>query len=259
MVVKNIQEMSSINCLNGHRKNSFCEWYSHSDECFQRGNSGVFHINSDLYREEKAFWEPIAMLCRNLMQEATNHSTQGLFSYNTSQRKGPFPFQIAAIFTPTLTQHQWLTKSGSSCPSVFTPITVYKFTSLLLPVWLMLVTMAVLLFTRQIYPSPFSMICWLTSSTFYWLSLMGQLPGVLTGLWNVTAFSLLFIWEIGAWKVYFKAMICKKKGNASFAQSPYHEIHRTIDFLLSVSTDTLQRQRFQHNPVLATIIFNYIM
>lgn len=114
-------EMSSINCLNGHRKNSFCEWYSHSDECFQIGNSGIFHINSDLYREEKAFWEPIAMLCRNLMQEATNHSTQGLFSNNTSQRKGPFPFQIAAIFTPTLTQHQWRTKSGSSCPSVFPP------------------------------------------------------------------------------------------------------------------------------------------
>lgn len=58
-----------------------------------------------------------------------------------------------------------------------------------LPVWLWLrsVIMTLFLFTQHIYPSLLSAICWLTSSAFYWLSLMGQLKRVLTGLWNAAA------------------------------------------------------------------------
>lgn len=55
MVIKKDVEIWIVNCLNGYRKNSFCKWYSHSDECFQIGNAGFFRINSDLYKEKNAF------------------------------------------------------------------------------------------------------------------------------------------------------------------------------------------------------------
>lgn len=140
----------------------------------------------------------------NVMQKLdTIHSTEGLFTNKPDGERDHFHFKSQ----PFSHQH-WDSISScqslaASAPSV-SPIAVYKFTSLLLPVWLMLVIMALLLFTQHIYPSLLSAICWLTSSTFYWLSLMGQLKGVLTFLWNVTALSLLFICEIGVWKGIFQ-------------------------------------------------------
>ena len=142
------------------------------------------------------FREAAATLCWNLMQADTIQSAKRLFTNHSLQRKRPF--QIAAILTPRLRQHQGLPTSGSSCPQCFPLITIYKFTSLLLHVWFMLVIMTILLFTQHIYPGLLPVICWLTSSTFYWWSLMGQLKGVLTALWNITALSLLLVCEIGA-------------------------------------------------------------
>lgn len=162
----------------------------HRDECFQTGNAGIFCINSDLYRREMCFWEPIAMLCRNLMQADTIQSTERLFTSNTRKSKGTISISNHSHFHTKTETASAAAKVWQLLPLVFLPIAAYKFTSLLLPVWLMLVIMTLLLFTQHIYPSPLSVICWLTSSTFYWLSLMGQLKGVLTGLWNVTASSL---------------------------------------------------------------------
>lgn len=77
----------------------------------------------------------------------------------------------------------------------------------------MLVIMTLLRFTQYIYPSPLMGICWLTSSTYYWLSLMGRLERVLTGLWKVTALSYCPFVKLEDGKVYFKVMACEKKSN----------------------------------------------
>lgn len=149
------------------------------------------------------FWEPIAMLCRKLMQAATVQSTVGLFTNTNPPQKGTISISNRSHFHTNTETASAAAKVWQLLPPVFLPIVAYKFTSLLLPVWLMSVIMALPLFTQHIWPSPLSAICWLTSSTFYWLSLMGQLKVIVTGLWNVTAFSLMIVCEIGARKGIF--------------------------------------------------------
>lgn len=129
-------------------------------------------------------------------------------------------------------------------PPVFFSIAAHKFPSLLLPVWLMSVIMTLLLFTQHIYPSPPSAMCWLTSSAFYWSSLVGQFKRAPAGLWNVTALSLLFICEIGAEKGKFQGRSLQEEKRCSWV---------TLNTAPLLPAD-MQRQKNGNVPTVAIFI-----
>lgn len=184
-----------------NKQNSFCRWSSHTDECFQMGNADILH--SDLYKREECFLRAYCNVMQKLDASVYGSINSRAVHQYQPATKGTISISNRSHFHNNTETASAAAKVWQLLPPVFLPIAAYKFTSLLLPVWLMSVIMALLLFTQHIWPSPLSAICWLTSSTFYWLSLMGQLKVVLTGLWNVTALSLMIVCEIGARKGIF--------------------------------------------------------
>lgn len=116
---KKDMEMSFLNCQNGYRRKAFANDAVTVTNVSKKEMPAFSALTVTFPKRRRLFSESFAMLCRNLMQAATIHSAEGLLANNTSQRKGPFPFQITAIFTPTLRLHQQLPKSGSSCPQCF--------------------------------------------------------------------------------------------------------------------------------------------
>lgn len=172
-----------VNCLNVNGTNSFYKWHSHSDECSQIGNAGISHITVTFTKRRMLFFESL------LQCYAETWRKQLRFN----QQKG----------TISISNHRHFHTNISSCQCLAAPAPSASF-----PYHCGYIRISVIACvidvgyndTPSIYPIhlPISSISdVLVDFLYLWLPLMGQLKGVLTGLWNVTAFSLLFVCEIG--------------------------------------------------------------